>query len=346
MKPGFALPRPPTAAEAWLWLRGVATLNVGYKLLSLALATAIWGWVQSRRIVDVTLWVEVSYVTAPELVLAAPVPGRIRMTVRGPQAFVKELRHEELETSMDLTEQAEGLSSVEFEAQKIPGVPDEVDVVNLKPNQVQVELARKVMQRLTLKPSYSGQLPRGYRITGIALDPPFIDVEGPASALKVLNEIIIDSIAVDDLRKSAPKVPVSVRLPPNVVRVDSAPIYAAISVEPLFSERRLDDVDVFVRAEGWLVEPQRLKEVMVVGPPPLLANMTADDLHVRVMVDADAPREPTRARWDDREGSYLVVQVLNEPGRGGVTVKSIDPEWVTIRPEPEDEDEDEEGEAP
>src|SRR5580693_5490474 len=86
-------------------LRALTTENLNLKLLSLAFALALYGWVHGSQEAQRSLLLGVIALTPPEnsnRELVTPIPAQIRVTVRGPRQTLDDLHSDDIQVQLDL----------------------------------------------------------------------------------------------------------------------------------------------------------------------------------------------------------------------------------------------------
>ena len=317
----------PTGPELRGLLVSMVTENIGFKVLSLFVALGIWGFVQGERVVVGTTRVEVEYLMPEAVAFSRQPQDRLKLSVSGPRNRVRELKREKLTLEMDLREFTPGSPIVDFNVSEIKGIPDELTLLNLVPNSLQVELERKVVRQLALKAQTTGVLPEGYRLASVALDPPIVEVSGPASVVEARDAVSIRGIDLSRVTESG-RLPVSVELPPGIRRTGTGPIFAEITLELKVEQRVFAGVPVTVRLGGWGASIDAL-EVTLEGPPKELDALTADMLTALVFIPPDTtPQQITVRRDPSKAARFRIAYEASDL----VTVTNVKPNSFTVEP--------------
>jgi len=115
------------------WLRNVFTRNLPLKLLSLALAVAIWTSVGGDVSTEILVSVPVEFRNVPAGVHYRAEPSRVELRVRGPRWMVRQAAETDFSVPVDLsgiTEPGERVIPL------LPGnaiAPSSVEVVDITP---------------------------------------------------------------------------------------------------------------------------------------------------------------------------------------------------------------------
>ncbi len=320
----------PTRHELRAFLRAALTHNLGFKALSLLAALGIWAYVQSERVVEEVARVKVSYVLPEALAFARQPQKILRLSLSGPQGKVREALRRQLTLEVDLSELTPGDPIVEFSADHIEGIPPEVTVLNLVPNSVQVELERKITRRVELELMSLTGVAEGYRMVDIRLEPPSVEIRGPASIVESRDRIGIQPLDISGMTHSG-RLPVTLNLPPVLELITEGPFYAEVVVERVTTTRLFTGVPVTVRNPDWVASLRSI-DVTLDGPQDVLEAMDAEeDITALVYVPKDTPPEQITVRHDPSKAARIEIA---HSGGDEVSVVSVRPSSFTVEPAP------------
>jgi len=303
--------------------------NPLYKLVSVAVAVVLWAWLQSEQVVEESAWVEVSYELPDELVMAQAATKRLRVTVRGPQRYVKNVRGADLALTVDMRDTAPGVQQVDFVDSEIVGITtQEIDIVGLVPNSVQVDIEEKHTRSVPVSPTIVGEPATGYRLAQIEVAPNEVVVEGPYSVVERLARLPTEPVNVAGLTESKTfEVPVTLK-PRTLTRVNSDPVQIRVVIEAMTSQRTFTKVPVIVRSRNW-TSSQESVTVTLSGPVSALQAIDHETVAVMVRVEPGTLPEPVQAKVDGGQGvAFMVVH----GGGVGVEVVAVEPETFVLTP--------------
>ncbi|MCB9797942.1 MAG: YbbR-like domain-containing protein [Alphaproteobacteria bacterium] len=311
-------------------LRRALFRNLFYKLAALVLALGVWGWVQGEQVVEDSAWVQVKFETSEDYALTEVPIGRVRITVSGAQAYVKELRRRQPQIQVDLTPFPAGEHVVDFREYEVLDLPPGVRIVGLVPPSVEIALEAQVTRPLPLQPAQVGEPAEGYRVKSIRLEPEVVEVQGPASVVGALTEgLPTEGIVVTGLKEDTERV-VEVPLKnASLSRVDHTPVKARIEIEPVTGTRVFEGVPVLSRARGWEpTTPELEVAVEVKGPIKVIDGMQGDALTVMVLIPEGTPERQITVRNDALDAARYEVVGLPD----GVSVEATRPSSFTMEP--------------
>jgi YbbR domain-containing protein len=199
-------------------------------------------------------------------------------------------------------------------------VPYGVEVVQVAPATLPIEFENSAVRIVQVRPSVEGRPAAGYDVLSVTADPPTVEVVGPESSLRGLDEAMTEPISVADERRPMREV-VNVGVADPTVRLRT-PTTATVTVQigPGASKRTLTDVPVTISNADDGLRVRLLTPTVAVGvkgTEEAVRNLSPDA--VQVSVDARGLRP----------GDHTVdVNVQAPPG---LMVESIAPRTVRLR---------------
>lgn len=119
--------------------------NFSYKVVALFIALILWLSILNRRDYIVSKDLDVDFVTAANMTVAAQSNDRIRVRVSGPQPLLKKYRESSQFIALDISDKAPGFYDVDMNASKVD-VPRGIRVIGIRPNTIRVEVVEKKTQ--------------------------------------------------------------------------------------------------------------------------------------------------------------------------------------------------------
>ena len=178
--------------------------NWGIKLISLALSLTLWFYVTAIGKTEMTLTVPLEMRNIPPgMTVVGDVAGSLEVRLQGQE---RELRDaaigKKVIGSLDLSMTKIGENHVRISPDDIRR-PAGVTVTYMSPSDITVKLEPLVQKSIKLQAVLHGVPASGYRLTGIAVTPPKITVEGPAGVMSTLERLQTMPIDIKGARESA-----------------------------------------------------------------------------------------------------------------------------------------------
>ena len=295
----------------------------GLKIVSVALAAALWMMVSSQRApVERGLRIPLELQNLPEnLEMVEPPLESVDVRVRGTADTLGRVTAGDLIASIDLSSAQPGRRLFHLSPERVKA-PFAVEVTQIAPSTVAIRFERSATRIVPVNPSVEGEPAPGFIVGKIAAEPSAVEVVGPESLLRSVAEAITEPIWVGSARSDV-RASVVVGVAEEGVRISRART-AVVSVEilPAPAEKHLSNVPVRPRnlANGLTarISPPSVS-VRVQGTQEAIAKIM--DTSIVAYVDLQGIAE----------GDYgLPVRLEPAPGVG---VDQLDPTIVSIHVE-------------
>jgi len=312
-------------AEVWKEIRGLVVDNFLYKLVAMLFAVTIWAWVQSEQVVEERLRIPLRWVLPDALTTVEPPIESVTLTVEGVQAYVRAVRQKELGITVDLGAAEEGTANVDLTAQVVRGLPEQVRVLSVSPSTLQVQLDGVLRRRVPIRVGSKGEVAAGYVLDGLTATPDRVEVVGPASVVRALEEVATDPVDVSGLRESV-DLPVGLLLKKAQLSVPrGTAVNVHVEVKAVVEERSFEGVPVVVRSTLPVTPSVTSFVVVLGGPEGALARVDPGGLSILVYVPPDFSGTAQAALG----GEGLHFEVVH-PGGGEIEVVRVEPRTLTV----------------
>jgi YbbR domain-containing protein len=310
------------------WMKRMLTREVPFKVLSIIFALLVWGWVQTQQIVTQRTRAEVKWVVPESLTWVDPVPKSLVVTIKGPQGLVRNVKKRTLRYDLDLKEAERGPLSIDFSSRSFKGIPEGVEVVQVSPPGVDVELDNIMERTIKVVPATVGDVASGYRLDSIAISPKIARISGPRSLVRAISEISTDVIDIAGLTSNKT---FSLSLSPKartVKPVEDRNYEVTVKVEPIIAQKTFNDVPIMARSEGWKTTPSTAL-VTLSGPAADVRELTADRISVQAHLPNPTPvGAPLKVEFDPTNNS-AGLEVVHQ-GSKAIKIISVEPTEVAL----------------
>ncbi|MBA2847669.1 hypothetical protein G4V39_07505 [Thermosulfuriphilus ammonigenes] len=252
------------------------------KLLSLVFAIVLWFLVVGEENAEMALDVALELVNLPpETIIINDIPAEIKVRVSGPRSLLQGLSRQRISRVIDLSEAKPGRILIQITPESIR-VPRGVRVVKITPSEIEIVLDRLVHKTLKIKVRTSGQLPYGFRLEKIVVNPDKIEVEGPKSTLEKLKVLETQAVDLSDMTTNFQR-QVRLKLPPYVSVVKGDPMVTVTVIVQEIKEIKIFKVPVRLGGDNRpVVLKPSLVSIKVVGPLWLLKNLEPKEIRAWV----------------------------------------------------------------
>jgi YbbR domain-containing protein len=220
--------------------------HVGLKFLSICIATLLWLVVAGDRVVERALRIPVEYQNLPSgLEIVGDPPEAVDVRLRGSSGTLGRLTPSETSAIIDLRNARPGRRLFHLTATQV-NVPYGIEVVQVAPATLPIEFENSAVRILQVRPSIEGRPAAGYQIHNVTSDPSTVEVIGPESALRGLDEAMTEPISIANETRPVREV-VTIGVADPTVRLRT-PQTATVTVQigPGSSTRTLTAVPVSV----------------------------------------------------------------------------------------------------
>jgi YbbR domain-containing protein len=285
--------------------------HLGLKVLSIALATLIWGLVAGQREAERSLRVPLEYRNIPDqLELLGEPASVVDIRLRGTTGALAQLQSSEVVAVLDLNGARPGRRLFHI----LPGdvtVPTGIKVLQVTPSTLSLTFESSAFRTVPIVPDLDDEPASGYEVGRVTAEPPLVEVGGPASAIHDVTEATTEPVSIRGATATVVDT-VTVGVPDSSVRIRSQrTAVVTVEIRPVPVERVVDRVPVELRHAGTQLAPTaspREVTVRLRGPSKSVSALQAADLKVyadlsglgrgryNLPVKFDPPRDMTITR--------------------------------------------------
>jgi YbbR domain-containing protein len=218
--------------------------HLGLKVLAIALAVLLWLTVAGEHLVERSLRVPLEFRNIPEaLEIVGDPPATVDVRLRGSSALLSRLEPGEVVAVLDLATARTGSRLFNLRADEVR-VPYGVQVAQVLPATLALELERSVLRTLPVVPATDGEPAPGYVVGRISSEPATVDVEGPESRVRKLAQATTEPVLISGSRDRVRDVVTVGVVDPAVRLVKSLNATVVVEIWPAPVERELSGVPV------------------------------------------------------------------------------------------------------
>ncbi|MDQ6991851.1 MAG: CdaR family protein [Mariprofundus sp.] len=278
---------------------------------AIVIAIALWLQVHGQGEGSLSMDVPLQLQGLPaDMMIVNDFPEHVRITLKGLQSRLKELRSHELTVPLDVSdlttpsvvERGIQLSSIVL--------PAGLRIEKLKPERLQLQVDRRLTRSIPVGAHF--ELPEGWRISQLHIEPKEVRLTGPDVWLEALREV--QTTAIRPALKAGPVEAVTGVASPagkSIRLVDSKltiKVHAVLERLPVLISRAVPIQVRFSQSDNWRVADVEVvpKQVMVTGPYLLIEKLK------EVMTDVIQP--PLQG------GAFSAEVALQMPSGDAVTL--------------------------
>jgi len=184
-------------------MKQLLTQNLGWKLLSLAIAVAIWISVAREPELATSLSVPVELKNIPDdLDIGSAVPDQVHLEIRGPSGRLSRDNLTNAAMILDLGDAHAGERTYTIRAANL-SLPSGVSFYRAVPSQITLRFDHLASQSVKIFPRYSKPPQAGYRIRAYVLEPENIRIRGPEERVRRIDRVWTDPVDLSSVVSSA-----------------------------------------------------------------------------------------------------------------------------------------------
>ena len=178
------------------------TKNTTIKVISLILAIILWVFVKSKSGGEVGLVVPLEFYRVPaNLIVTTVTDEAINVRITGSVIQLQRLPTREMRARIDLSRARPGTNSFDILPDNF-NISKALDITQISPSSVKVDLDHVLEKMVQVKPVVQGKPAKGYRVSKITVDPPYINMQGARSQLAGLKEVLTEEVDISDLKET------------------------------------------------------------------------------------------------------------------------------------------------
>lgn len=208
--------------------------NFLYKLVSLLIACVLWAAAQGVTDVEQSLDVPIAVEKVPEnLVVVEESAHEINLRLVGSRAALRQCSKQLQHYTVSLEGAKPGEARLSVNKEQI-SLPRGARIAARSPSTLVYTLETVVTKSVPVRADLAGDLPRGYKLVRVSVEPKEIAIVGAKSSVRNIREVVTDRIELARLRETA-HLESSVALGyPHVWRKDpdGGPIRVNVEIEP------------------------------------------------------------------------------------------------------------------
>lgn len=202
--------------------------NWHLKLVSLALAAALWAVVARAPTSEIGLSVPLEYQNIPpQAEVFGDTADRVDVRLRGPSSMIRTVSPQDVSLSIDITGMRMGQERVLPLSPEMVHAPIGVEVIRVNPAHVRLTLEKTATKVVPIVPKLSGLPHIGMEVEKTIVAPETIEIKGPSSHVLPVDSIHTSAVNLEG-RASDFKESVELDIQDPVLRLPKA---ASVTVE-------------------------------------------------------------------------------------------------------------------
>lgn len=169
------------------------TQNLGWKLLSLLIAIALWIVAAREPEVATSLSVPIEFKNIPDdLDIGGNLPDRVRLEVRGPSGRLTRDNLTDAAVVLDLSDAHAGERTYTLGSPNV-SLPFGVSFYRAVPSQITLRFDQLMTRRVDVQPVLT-KIPNGYRVAATTVQPSKVSIRGPEQRVANVSQVMTDPV--------------------------------------------------------------------------------------------------------------------------------------------------------
>jgi hypothetical protein len=188
-------------SKAFKGLRSLLFENFWWKLLSLGIAVVLWALVASEPELGTLATVPLEYRNLPDdLEISSEPVSQIVLELRGPSGELRGLGEGVIHPAvvLDMSGLQPGIHTFPIIDRNVK-LPRGVRLVRTNPSEVRFEFDRRLVRSVPVRVRLIGQGQDGYEVANQRVEPPNLQIEGPAKKVSRVAEVVTDPVDVSSV---------------------------------------------------------------------------------------------------------------------------------------------------
>lgn len=173
-------------------------VNWQYRIIAAVLALFFWYLISGQEKVEIWLNVPVEIINLPsDHVIRAGMSNTIRVRCRGTTTILNRMETGRLTYALDLSGIRRGTNTIVLDPKNI-NLPRAVEVVELNPSRLELEIDRQVTKTLPVNVNWQAHINPNFELREVRVDPDHVRVRGAARILDTMDEVHTRHIEIRD----------------------------------------------------------------------------------------------------------------------------------------------------
>src|SRR6202049_1283730 len=169
------------------------TRNLGWKLLSLAIAVTLWILAAREPEVATSLSIPIEFKNIPDdLDIGGNLPDRVRIDARGPPGRLSRDNLADAAVVLDLSDARAGERTYTIRPSNV-SLPFGVTFYRAVPSQVTLRFDQLITRSVAVRPIFV-KTPDGYRVGSTVIQPAKVWIRGPEERVNNISQVLTDPV--------------------------------------------------------------------------------------------------------------------------------------------------------
>jgi uncharacterized protein (TIGR00159 family) len=193
------LVKPEQTKGRW---QALLTSNLPAKLVSFTVVFLLWVFIAGQHRAELRLTVPLEYRNVPaNMEIAGDGATKVEIGIRGSRGMIFGITPDQVRAFVDLSQSAPGQNYFRLTMDNIRA-PLGTEITKISPSSIRLQLEAVKTGSVPVKARFTGKLPKSLRLKSAWVEPAFIILQGPETALTKTREVFTDPIDLSQIQES------------------------------------------------------------------------------------------------------------------------------------------------
>jgi len=185
------LVRPEQTKGRW---QAALTSNLVPKIVSFVLVFALWLFIAGQHRAELRMTVPLEFRNVPaNMEISGEGANKVEVGIRGSRGMIFGVTPDQVRAFVDLSQAAPGQNYFRLTVDNIRA-PLGMEITKISPSSIRLYLDPVKTRSLPIKAKLTGKLPHSLSLKSVGVEPAFVILQGPESALGKIREVFTDPI--------------------------------------------------------------------------------------------------------------------------------------------------------
>jgi YbbR domain-containing protein len=306
------------------------TRNPSLKMLSLGIATFLWFYLTNTvRTISLIVPYEIKGLPINRVILSSS-KKPIKVKISGPSFMLSSIESSYPVFKLKVPADLQGDSWVGVFSEEDLMLPSAVQVISIQPRQVDISFDVKEVKRVTVEVPRIGVPNPDYTLDRLVVRPRKVDLIGPRSKLKKINQVETSPLDTRELRGKT-ELTLPVRSPMELVDVLRPQVQVLVEVNPVIVNQNYSQIPIIIsgipNGTGVVFEPSKV-DIKVTGPRETLRNFYASMISGVINSEMINKNLIDNQSNEKEQGSVFIEPQFKLPK--GVSLLSVNPPKIKL----------------
>ncbi len=166
------------------------------KIASVIIAIALWLFVNSRGVSEITISVPLEIKNLAEgHEIVSQKANDVNVGLKGHERIIKSIKIQDIRVYLDMSKMKEGWGEYYINNDNIR-VPSSIAVTKIDPSLIKIKVEQTISKEVPVKVRTAGRPARGFRVISVDVEPQVITIEGAKSVINRIKSLNTEDVDV------------------------------------------------------------------------------------------------------------------------------------------------------